>query len=123
MEFEVTFRDDHVHVQLGGGATPDPDLPKDYWEALEHICKQHDCKRILVEGTAPKFEMDAASVVEAGQRTAAVPNTWLAFHLDNHEPNEQSELYETIATTKGVRVKFFSDRDEALRWLRSNAPK
>ena len=123
MEFEVTFRDDHIHVQLNAPTRmDDPDLPNDYWGTLRKLCEEYDCRRILVEGVAPSGEMQPGEVIVAGQRAATVPNLWLAFNLENHTPNEQSELYETVAASKGVRVKFFNDHDAALNWLRTNAP-
>jgi hypothetical protein len=123
MDFAVTFRGDHVHVHLSGEASVDPDLSTDYWETLRKICDEYDCRRILVEGIAPQADLAPAEVIEAGVRTATVPNLWLAFHLENHVPNDQSELYEVIAASKGVRVKFFDDSGDALIWLRSNALK
>ena len=123
MEFAVTFRGDHVHVELTGERTIDPEAPKDYWETLGKICKEYDCKRILVEGIAPAVELGPKDVIDAGARTATVPNLWLAFNLKNHVPNEQSELYEVIAASKGVRVKFFDNSEDALNWLRRNAPR
>ena len=123
MEFAVTFRGDHVHVLLGGESDVDSELSKDYWGTLRKICEEHDCKRILVEGVAPGGERKPEEVIEAGARTATVPNLWLAFHLENYEATELSELYEAVAASKGVRVKFFADADEALNWLRTNAPK
>jgi hypothetical protein len=122
MEFAVTFRGDHVHVELTGGSTVDPDLPGDYWGMLRKLCDEYDCRRVLVEGIAPSADLGPADVVQAGKRTATVPNLWLAFHLKNHVQNEQSELYEAVAASKGVRVKFFDDAETALNWLRRNAP-
>lgn len=123
MEFAVTFRDDHVHVELTGESEVDSELSKDYWGTLRKICEEYDCKRILVEGVAPSGERKPQEVVEAGARTAIVPNLWLAFHLENYEPTELSELYEVVAASKGVRVKFFDNADAALKWLRTNAPR
>ncbi|MEO6334831.1 MAG: hypothetical protein ABIO91_07585 [Pyrinomonadaceae bacterium] len=122
MEFAVTFRGDHVHVVLSEQPTLEDQLPKDYWATIRKICEEYNCKRVLVEGKAPGGERKPVEVIEAGQRTAAIPNLWLAFHLENYEPTELSELYEAVAASKGVRVKFFSDADEALNWLRTNSP-
>ncbi|HUR99601.1 MAG TPA: hypothetical protein VMZ26_16165 [Pyrinomonadaceae bacterium] len=120
MEFAVTFRGDHVHVVLTEEPSDDAEVPKDYWETLRKICDEYDCRRVLVEGMAPGGDRKPTEVIEAGQRTATVPNLWLAFHLENWVKTELSELYEVIAASKGVRVKFFADADEALRWLRNN---
>ena len=122
MEFAVTFRGDHVHVVLHEQPTIDDELPKDYWATIRKICEEYNCRRVLVEGKAPAGDRKPVEVIEAGQRTATVPNLWLAFHLENYEPTELSELYEKVAASKGVRVKFFDDADDALNWLRTNAP-
>jgi len=122
MEFAVTFRGDHVHVVLSGESEVDAEVASDYWGMLRKICEEYDCKRILVEGVAPGGDRKPVEVIEAGQRTATVPNLWLAFHLENYEPTELSELYEAVAASKGVRVKFFTEADDALNWLRKNAP-
>ena len=121
MEFAVTFRGDHIHVQLGDESEVDRDVSRDYWETLKRLCEEYDCRRILVQGNAPDVDLGPAEVAEAGERTATVPNLWLAFHLENHVANAQSELYETVAASKGVRVKFFDDGEAALNWLRANA--
>ena len=121
MEFAVTFRGDHVHVQLSGQSDVGRDVSQDYWETLRKLCDEYDCRRILVEGFAPDVDLGPAEIVEAGERTATVPNLWLAFHLENHVPNQESELYETVAASKGVRVKFFDNAEAALNWLRANS--
>jgi hypothetical protein len=121
-EFEIEFRVDHVHVQIGPDYRFDPSGRDDVWRELKAICDTHNTRRILVEGVVPAGERDTAEVVAAGQRTAAVPHLWMAFHLENFVPTEQSELFEVIAASRGVRVKFFADREHALAWLRNNAP-
>ena len=123
MEFAVSFRGDHVHVELSGEATLDPDLPQDYWGMLRRICEEYDCRRVLVEGIAPSGVHEPTEVIAAGERTATVPNLWLAFNLENFVPTEMSELYEVVAASHGVRVKFFDNADAALQWLRANTPR
>lgn len=121
--FSIEFRGDHIHVRIGKDAPVDDDLQAEYWNGLRAACKEFDTSRVLVEGYSPKGERETSEVIEAGQRTATIPHLWIAYCLKDWEPTEQSELYETIAASRGVRVKFFTDRDEALQWLRVNAPK
>ena len=121
-EFEVEFRGDHVHVQLGPEYVFEPSGSDEVWRELKAICEEHNSRRILVEGVVPAGERETADVVAAGQRTATVPHLWMAFHLANFVATEQSELFEVIAASRGVRVKFFADREHALAWLRNNAP-
>jgi hypothetical protein len=121
--FSIEFRGDHVHVQIGKDVTVDKEWQDEYWKRLRAACKEYDTSRVLVEGFSPPGERTTTEVVEAGQRTATVPNLWMAFCLKDFEPTEKSELYETVAASKGVRVKFFSDSAHALSWLRANAPR
>lgn len=119
---EIEFRDDHVHIQLPAGFEFDPAGSAEVWERLKKLCSEHGTARILVEGYFPGGERTTIEVIEAGQRTAAVPHLWMAFHIENHQQSEASELFETIAASKGVRVKHFADRERALVWLRNNSP-
>jgi len=119
---EVEFRGDHISVKLKPNYAFDPSGRDEVWAEIKAACKEHNSRRVLVEGVVPTGERETADVVAAGQRTATVPHLWLAFHLDNFEATEQSELFEAIAASRGVRVKFFVDREHALTWLRNNAP-
>ena len=123
MELAVEFRGDHVHVDLTPEFKGEPDRREEFWGMLRKICEEHDCKRVLVEGYVPRGERAPADVVAAGERTAMVPNLWLAFHLEDFVASESSELFEAVAASKGVRVKFFSTTEGALNWLRNNAPR
>lgn len=120
--YTVEFRDDHVHVQLGKGFQVDPEWRDEVWGAVRKVCEERGSHRVLVEGYVPPGERSSDEVIAAGERTATIPKLWLAFHMENFEPTEQSELFEAIAASRGVRVKFFSQREDALSWLRANAP-
>jgi hypothetical protein len=120
--YEIEFREDHVYVHLAADYAFDPSGRDEIWEKLKALCNEHDTCRVLVEGSLPAGERETADIIDAGQRTAAVPRLWMAFHFADHVPSEQSELFEAIAASKGVRVKHFADREVALRWLRNNAP-
>jgi len=122
--FNIEPRGDHINVHIGIAAEGDDEhWQAEYWRQLQVACKEHDTCRVLVEGHSPKVELTSEEVVEAGQRTATVPHLWMAFCLEGWEPTAQSELYEAVAASRGVRVKFFNDREHALNWLRTNAPK
>ncbi len=120
--FDLQFREDHVHIELGKDFKGDPNRRDEFWSMIAEACRRHGTQRVLVEGSLPQGEHDTADVIDAGQKAAVVPKLWLAFALRDFEPTEQSELYEVIAASRGVRVKFFSTRERALAWLRNNAP-
>ncbi len=123
MDFKVEFCDDHIRVELGPDFIVDPGGQDEFWNEVRSACDRYDSRRVLVEGCVPSGERDTAEVIDAGQRTAAVPNLWLAFHLEGFVPTDKSELFQVIAGSGGVRVKFFSDSERALKWLRSNSPR
>jgi hypothetical protein len=121
-DFSVQFRGDHIHVVLGPDYKVEPDQQDEFWNKLKTAAEENNSRRALVEGYVPSGERQTGEVVDAGLRTAAVPDLWLAFCLEKFVPNERSELFQVIAASSGVHVKFFSDRDLALKWLRNNAP-
>ncbi len=120
--FEVQFRDDHVRVELGKSFKVDPQYREALWNVIGEACKRHNSRRVLVEGILPAGESETSDVIDAGKKTATVPRLWLAFAISDFQPTAQTELYVAIAASRGVRVKFFTDREQALNWLRHNSP-
>ena len=119
-EFKLQFREDHIHVTLGRDYEFDVEKGAELWQQLREACEEHRTRRVLVEGYVPAGERKTSEIVQAGSRTAAVPRLWMALCFKGHKPNEQSELYEAIAASNGVRVKHFNDAEKALTWLRNN---
>lgn len=120
--FGVEFREDHVHVQLGANLKVNSEQRNILWAKISRLCEEHGTRRVLVEGKVPEGVFQTTEVIDAGLKTAVVPRLWLAFCFDDFQPNELSELYETVAGSKGVRVKHFASTEPALRWLRNNTP-
>ncbi len=122
-EFTVEHSGDHIRVELSPDFEVIPEHQEEFWNRLRAACDEHETRRVLVAGFVPAGERTATEVMEAGQRTAAIPNLWLAFCLEDFIATETSELFEVVAASKGVRVKFFSETAHALTWLRNNAPR
>ena len=120
--YEIEFRNDHLHVELREGYRPTRELQDEIWKQVRAGCEENKTRRVLVEGVMPESERPPADVVRAGLKAAEIPDLWLAFSFDDFVPTETTELYETIATSHGVRAKFFADPTTALNWLRANAP-
>ena len=120
--FTVQFRGDHVYVRLGKDLRVNPEQRSVIWGLIARTCEENGSSRVLVEGEVPEGIFQPSEVIDAGLKTAAVPSLWLAFCFENFRPDETSELYETVAASKGGRVKFFTSTESALEWLRNNAP-
>ncbi|MBP9108716.1 MAG: hypothetical protein KBF83_04085 [Pyrinomonadaceae bacterium] len=120
--FSVQFRDDHVHIELGKNFKVDQEQRAALWNVISEACEKHGSRRVLVEGFLPSGERETSDVIDAGKKTATVPHLWLAFAIPDFQPTAQTELYEVIAASQGVRVKFFTNRERALNWLTQNSP-
>ena len=120
-DFQIHFRDDHINITVGPNYKTTPRQRKEFWAAVCGASEQHSSLRILIEGYRPKTELSAAEVIDAGQHASASPRLWIAFCLDDLYPADQRELFEVVAASRGVRAKFFTDREKALTWLRRNA--
>ena len=120
--FDIKHCGDYISVTLGADYEVSPAQEDEFWGAVENACQQYDCRSVLVEGYVPKREPDAMEIVQSGVRASTVvPRLWFALCLENFVPSELSELFKTIARSRGVHVKFFTDRDQSLKWLRSGA--
>lgn len=121
--FAIEFRGDHVHVEFGKAYTADREWREELWNQLKEVCAEHDTTRVLAEGILPAPGRPAPAVVEASKMTGMIPNLWLAFYFEGYKRTMNTELYEAVADSQGVRVKFFDDRDQAMNWLMANAEK
>ncbi len=120
--FGVEFREDHVRVRIDSGLKVSSEQRDLLWGKIARICERHGTRRVLVEGKVPEGVFQTSEVIDAGLKTATVPKLWLAFCFEDFQPNELTELYETVAGSKGIRVKHFAVTEHALRWLRNNTP-
>lgn len=118
--FSVQFRDDHVHIELGKDFEVNQEQRAALWNVIREACEKHGSRRVLVEGFLPSGERETSDVIDAGKKTATVPHLWLAFAIPDFQPTAQTELYEVIAASQGVRVKFFVNSERAIGWLRAN---
>ena len=119
---DVEFCGDHIHVDLHKDLKVSSEQRNLLWDRIGRICEEHGTRRVLIEGTPPKGVFQTSEVIDAGLKTGTVPKLWMAFCFTDFRPDEQSELFETVAASRGVRVKFFAEAEIALRWLRTNSP-
>jgi hypothetical protein len=120
--FEIKHYGDYISVKLGVDYEVSPEQEVEFWSAVEKSCKEHNCRSVLVEGYVPKRQPEPIEIVDSGVRASTVvPKLWFALCLENFEHSELSELFKVVARSRGVHVKFFTDRDQALKWLHSGS--
>ena len=121
--YSIEFREDHIRVVLSPEYEVNAENRRAFWKELRNACGKFDTLRVLVEGEIPREEREHEEVIDAATSTGAVPNLWMAFSVPDWEPTGQTALFKTMAKISGVRVKFFSETEPALNWLRMNCPK
>ena len=94
-----------------------------FWTFLKEKCEQYECSNVLIEGTAPRRQIDTVGAFSSGVKASTVTqHLWLALCFHDYEPDELSELFRQAARNRGANVHFFSDCAKALNWLRANNP-
>lgn len=122
-ELSLEFKDDYLHLTRGKDFEITPDRMEPFWGYLREQCEHYDCTSILIEAEAPTRNMDTVAAFTSGVEVASIaPNLWMALCFQGYEPDEISELFRQAARNRGANVEFFTDRDAALSWLRSNNP-
>lgn len=115
---QIEFCGDHLEVRHEKGFVITPRGMKDIWAEMSVHCREHRCGKVLVMADAPQRNVGVVDAFESGVEASNVfPGLMVAIFFANYEPDETSELFVTAARNRGVRVKFFSDRATALRWL------
>lgn len=118
---EIEFREDHLYIRHGEGFEITTESMNELWPFLSEQCEKFGCSRVLAEGPAPRRDLDTVDAFQSGVRAAeTVPSLWLAICFQGYEPDELSELFQHSARNRGVHVKFFSNTEQALKWLRAS---
>jgi hypothetical protein len=120
-DFTLEFRGNCVHVRLAADYEITPEGMARHWSALIAFSKEHNCTRVLSEGINPRGRMgttdayDSATQAAAGGLISKVACFW-----EGYVPDELTRFFETVASNRGLSVRFFSTRTEALRWLEAD---
>lgn len=117
-DFTFEFRKDYVHIQHAPDFEITPESNARLWPALIAFCKKHKCNRVLSEATNPKRRMSTIDAYESG---VAVAQSALALKIaccwTGYIPDDLSTFFQNVTSNRGVVTQFFSNREEALRWL------
>jgi hypothetical protein len=117
-EFTLTPHADYLHVALAPGYEIHPQGATELMKSVSDVCTRQGHRRVLIEGTVATRRMatmDSFTIgALAGSMLAGVS---LACCFYGYQPDEKSRFFRDVAQNRGVRVEFFGERDEALRWL------
>ncbi|HKY00630.1 MAG TPA: hypothetical protein VJL86_13020 [Steroidobacteraceae bacterium] len=116
--FTLEPREGYLYVQLAPGFEMTPDATTRVWTAICETCRELNLRRALAEGdnvTRRLTHMEAFDI--AGLAGRLLPGLSVACVLRGYVPDSQSEFFQTVALSRGVRMQFFPDLNSALRWL------
>ena len=117
-EITLEVREGYLYARLVPGFEITPERMNRVWTAVGDACVRHGMRRVLTEGTVSGRRMSTMDSFEnAAVAARLVPGLAMACFVQGHVPDEQTEFFKIAAMNRGVRVEFFSNRDEALRWL------
>lgn len=110
--------DGYLYARLVQGFEITPDRMNRLWKEIGEACAQHGMRRVLTEGTVSGRRMTTMDSFENAAAAARLaPGLAMACFVQGHVPDEQTQFFKIAAMNRGVRVEFFNNRDEALRWL------
>ena len=116
--FKLEPRDGYLYVSLDPGFEMTPLSMTSVWTAICETCRDLGLRRALAEGdnvTRRLTQMEAFDI--AGLAGRLLPGLSLACVFRDYVPDSQSEFFQTVAMSRGVRMQFFQDLNTALRWL------
>ena len=117
-ESTLEVRDGYLYARLVSGFEITPERMNRLWKQIGDACVRHKMRRVLTEGTVSRRRMTTMDSFEnAAVAARLVPGLAMACFVQGHVPDEQTEFFKIAAMNRGVRVEFFNNRDEALRWL------
>jgi hypothetical protein len=117
-ESTLEVREGYLYARLVAGFEITPDRMNRLWKEIGDACLRHGVRRVLTEGTVSGRRMTTMDSFEnAAVAARLVPGLAMACLVQGHVPDEQTEFFKIAAMNRGVRVEFFSSRDEAMRWL------
>jgi len=116
--FFISVHEGHLLVKLARDFVIAPEAVARQLRAIADAVKKHGIRKVLIEGRIAGREMGTMSAFDAGSLAAdLLAGVSIAICLSDHVPDEKTQLFKDTAQNRGARIEFFSDRDEALRWL------
>jgi hypothetical protein len=116
--FNLTPHADYLLVALAPGYEIDRAGVTELMKSVSDVCARQGQRRVLIEGTVAARRMATMDSFAIGALAGNVlAGVSLACCFYGYKPDDKSQFFKDVAQNRGVRVEFFGERDEALRWL------
>ncbi len=116
--FILEPRDGYLYVHLEADFEMTADITAGVWTAICETCRERGLRRALVVGEGVTRRLTTSESFDiAGLAGRLLPGLSVACVFRDYVPDEQSELFRTVAMSRGVRMDFLEELDAALQWL------
>ena len=118
--FTLDFIGDYIRVRHPADYEITPESQRQLWAELGEASRKYNCRRVLAESSSPpRRNMNTVDAFKSAGQAANVSNMLrVACVFPGYHADETTEFFISAAYNRGVRIEFFSDRNEALCWLR-----
>jgi len=90
----------------------------EYIDTILPVLKEHDCKRVLSDSRNAEIQVSAIDILSFPKLAAKSILTARCKRAVLASPGQSGYfMYETLSVIQGHKVRVFSDRDEAMKWL------
>lgn len=115
---ESEFCGDYIYVSYTPGFVISPESAEEVWQEVSKLCADYDCRRILIDASRPEQRLDTMTAFETGRQLAeGSSGLTIAMCFRDFDCDDPSLFFKTVAQNRGVNVEFFTNLDDAQRWL------
>ncbi len=117
-DYILEVREDFIHVKLCDDFQINSQVMLKIWAEMSEVCKNHDCRHVLMEGKISERVMNTFGAFESGSRVADIsPGLNVAMCFYDYQTDDISEFFQTVAANRGTCIQFFTDIINAKKWL------
>ena len=117
-KLNVERRDDYLHFTVTGINARE--TVSNYMKEVIAACEKHDCYRVLIHEklTGPRLEaMDVFNLASEG--AMRLLGRFEAVAYVDEEMGAMGDFAESVAVNRGMPIAFFSNIEDAERWIKS----
>ena len=120
MPFKIEYNSDENCIVATFTGEVNMAITKEYIAALLPVLKETGCTHVLSDSREATLNLSSMDIMQFPKMAQASPLTANLKRAVLASPGTSGyELYETLSNMQGQNVHIFSDKEEALAWLKS----
>ncbi|EAT58988.1 hypothetical protein [Chlorobium ferrooxidans] len=118
IQYTAEVKDDILFVTARGFDENLEDV-QNYGRGIIDLCKQSGVTLVLCDETALEYRLGTLDTYEAGKYMSEnVPILARVAIVSNPEFFSDAEFFEDVVVNRGLTLRFFSDIDTSMHWLK-----